>query len=567
MFPSYRHLIYPALLLLLCSLLYFPYLGSAPFFDKGEPREAMAVQDIVQRGDWLVPLKRAIDVPSKPPLFHWAAAAVSQVTGKLNETTMRMPSAVFATLGVLLLYFFARTVFTPDVGVLAGTILATTMVYQYQALDARVDMTLCFFVMVSLTLFYLLHRDLLHHPAWYYVFFVVTGIGTLAKGPLGVLLPLSVAGVFVLIKRRWDIMRRFCFHPGVVLMFVLAGGWYVVAVMRGGEGFFERQIVQENLSRFFGGSGHNHPVYYYLPYLLVQGLPWGLLLPVVLWDAFKNGSTHDDDALFLKVWFVAMFVFFSISIGKRSVYLLPLYPALSALTARWILTYDGVIGARLYYYRAVAVLTALIGLALLLIVIGQLWIDNPAMLLGPVEALLKPKDLANFKFVASELAVFGTRFAFATILSVLLWFSLATRLWSGRLRSSVPRFVLIALVACYMARAIVVPAIAETKSYRRFMLEVNRIVGRDDPLYLYRSSFNSDQVIFYRGRPVEILHAGPDRMGSQLGGENAYVILTEREWLALKKLRQDLPEPLLRSAGVGPEGEDRLVLTRVRHLS
>jgi len=49
------------LLAALCGTLYFPYLGSTPFFDKGEPREALAVQDIVQRGEWLVPLKRATD--------------------------------------------------------------------------------------------------------------------------------------------------------------------------------------------------------------------------------------------------------------------------------------------------------------------------------------------------------------------------------------------------------------------------------------------------------------------------------------------------------------------------
>jgi hypothetical protein len=37
-------------LVALCGAIYFPYLGNTPFFDKGEPREALAVQDIVQRG-------------------------------------------------------------------------------------------------------------------------------------------------------------------------------------------------------------------------------------------------------------------------------------------------------------------------------------------------------------------------------------------------------------------------------------------------------------------------------------------------------------------------------------
>src|SRR6187402_1152482 len=98
-------------LLALCGVLYCPYLGNTPLFDKGEPREALAVQDIVQRGEWLFPLKRATAIPSKPPLFHWSAALVSEITGVLNETTIRFPSALYATLGVLLIYGFGRKLY------------------------------------------------------------------------------------------------------------------------------------------------------------------------------------------------------------------------------------------------------------------------------------------------------------------------------------------------------------------------------------------------------------------------------------------------------------------------
>ena len=125
-------------------------------------------------------------------------------------------------------------------------------------------MTLCFFLMVSLGLFYSLYRGLLTREIWYYVFFSVVGISVLAKGPLGIVLPALVVGVFVVLKKRWDLVSTFCLHPGVVLMLILGSGWYVIAVTRGGEGFFDRQIIEENLSRFAGGSGHNHPPYLYL---------------------------------------------------------------------------------------------------------------------------------------------------------------------------------------------------------------------------------------------------------------------------------------------------------------
>jgi 4-amino-4-deoxy-L-arabinose transferase-like glycosyltransferase len=107
-----------AVLTALCGALYFPYLGATPLFDKGEPREALAVQDIVERGEWLVPLKRATDIPSKPPLFHWSAAVTARVAGQLNESTLRFPSAAYATFGVLLLYFLGRKLFGPEVALL-----------------------------------------------------------------------------------------------------------------------------------------------------------------------------------------------------------------------------------------------------------------------------------------------------------------------------------------------------------------------------------------------------------------------------------------------------------------
>jgi hypothetical protein len=544
--------------------LYFPYLGAAPFFNKGEPREAMAVQDIVRRGEWLVPLKRATDVPSKPPLFHWSAAAVYYLTGELDETTVRLPSALFATAGVLLLYFFARRLFTAEIALLAGAVLATTMIYQDQALDARVDMTLCFFVLLSLMLFYLLYRKILTRPGWYYVFFAVTGIGTLAKGPLGLLLPGLVAGVFLLLKGRLDLLRKFCFHPGVVLMLSLAAAWYVIAVNRGGEGFFDRQIVNENLRRFAGGSGHTHPLYYYIPYLFAQGLPWAIFLPVALWECFKKRSIRDDDSFFIKLWFAVMFAFFSVSLGKRPVYLLPLYPALAVLTATWLVKHNPVMGAKLYYYRALAFFAVLTGALLLLVVVGKLWHHNPGFLFSPVESLLRPKDRANFILISSELAAFGAPFAVAALVSALLWFSLARCLWSQRMLAAAAHLVVLTVVFSFITRALVVPKIAEAMSYRPFMSQVNQLIGPADRLYLYRASFNSDQVVFYRGRPVETLdRASPYTSGSAREAE-VYVIMTQREWLRLRKLNAHLPAPLLRSIATGPEGDTPLVLLKSR---
>jgi 4-amino-4-deoxy-L-arabinose transferase-like glycosyltransferase len=558
---EHSSILHLALLAGLCSVLYFPYLGSIPFFDKGEPREALAVQDIVQRGEWLVPLKRATDIPSKPPLFHWSAALVTRLTGSLTEATIRFPSALYATLGLFLIYWLGRKIFDARTALLGAAILGTMMVYQDQALSARVDMTLCFCVTLSLALFYALYRGHLKNPLWFYVFYVVVGIGTLAKGPLGLVLPGLVAGSFALLDRRWDLVRKFAFHPGVVLTLVFAAGWYVIAVTRGGEGFFDRQILQENLSRFVGGSGHSHPVYYYIPYLFTQSLLWGLFLPVLLWDLFKNGFRSGGDVLFLKLWFLIMFLFFSVSVGKRPVYLLPLYPALSLLLAEWFYHASSSSKARLITYRSIGVLTAITGGLLLVITLGALWSHDPGWFFAPIEVLLKPKDRANMLAVRSQLENFGWIFTLLSVSAAVLWLSLTRLLWAGEMSAVAHRLVIVSIIHGVIGWSVVMPVIAKQRSYRDFMAEVNERVKPEDKLYIY-GRFNSDPVVFYRGRAIEELEQPLAKMIGKVANGDGYVIMPERALKEIQKATGNLPQALLKSAGTGPENDARLVLVQ-----
>jgi len=555
---SATHLI---ILIILCGILYFPYLGNTPFFDKGEPREALAVQDIVQRGEWLFPLKRATAIPSKPPLFHWSAALTAQVTGKLDEATIRFPSALYATLGVLCLYILGRKLYGGEVALLAGAILATTLIYENQALSARVDMTLSFFVTASLLLFYALYRGLLVHRLWYFLLYALVGIGTLAKGPLGLLLPGLVIAVFLAVKRRWDLFVKFAFHPGVIVTLLLAVGWYSMAISRGGEGFLNRQLLQENFERFFGGSGHSHSFYYYLPYLFSLGVPWCLFLPFVLWDSFRSAVLADDDRLFFIVWLTGMFIFFSASMGKRPVYLLPLYPAVSLLTAVWFYGHAAAGGVRLWLFRAIALFAAVTGVLLLFVALGDLWVHDPSWFFSPIQRLLKPKDRANFEVVRSELANFGWRFDLLATGSALLWLSLGYCLWTNRLRLAAQQLVLVSLLFGIVSRGFVVPEIADSKSYREFVAEIGRRLKPNEKIYLY-GEFNSDPVIFYFGGVIETLEQTPATVAGKIGSGDAYLIMPEQAWREIQKAKEDLPAPLLVSKGKGPEGDARLVLVR-----
>ena len=74
------------------------------------------VRDIVLEGRWLLPLRAGEQIASKPPLFHWFAAGASILRGEMTEASIRFPSALFATLGVFLCYFFGRRLYDPKQG-------------------------------------------------------------------------------------------------------------------------------------------------------------------------------------------------------------------------------------------------------------------------------------------------------------------------------------------------------------------------------------------------------------------------------------------------------------------
>jgi len=544
-------------LLVICGLLFFSNLATFPFFNKGEPREGLVVQHIVNQGNWLFPLKMGSEIPSKPPLFHWLGAFISIVWGDVTEATVRFPSALLATLGILAVYFLGRKLFGPEIGLLGGVILATSMEYQHLAISARVDMTLTLFVTASLVLFFALYRGYLTGVVWNYVFYLILGVGVLAKGPISLILSGMVIVCFLVLRKRWNYLYLLCFHRGVILTVMVALSWYVLALLEGGEEFFNRQIMHENLSRFFisgeGGSGHQKPFYYYLPYLFSEGLPWSLFFPFMVVEWFKGRRFADEGFLFLAVWTVVVFVFFSLSAGKRPPYILPLFPPLSLLVALWFYRSNGVGKGEKLGLRLLGVGSLAVGVVLLVSTLRWLWDGEPAWFLSAVMPVLKPKDQANLLIVKEGLVQAGWGFAFFMILSSLFWIALSHSLWTLRIRALTSSLALISLFSGFFSQNVLLPSIAEAKSYSPFMQEVNRLV-KGGRVYLCQGAFDSGQVIFYRGKNIPVLQCTSREMADRLRNTGDYFIMSERDW------QGTLPALLLKSKGSGPDGKAHLVL-------
>jgi hypothetical protein len=558
-----RHI---AILAAVCAMVFFANLGAIPFYDKGEPREALVVRDIVLNGNWIFPLKRGQEIPSKPPLFHWAGALASLARGHMTEATVRFPSALFASLGVFLVYVVGRKLYDPLTGLFAGLILATMMVYQTAAVEARVDMTLTFWSTLTLVLFYGLYGGFLKPPLWTYGFFLAAGIGVLAKGPVSLILCALVIAFFLAARKRWDWLWKLGLHPGVLLAVAVFSLWYGSALWFGGEKFFGLQFVKENFARFFvhdeGGTGHQKPFYYFIPYVFTLGFPWTLLLPFILFDYFRWKRFKDDPALFLGIWVAVIFIFFSLSAGKRPPYILPLYPPLALLMAAgvrsWQLrTHPAPPGLRLTGWFAVV-----IGALLALLGLSSVFGHDPFATFRFIESRLKPSDAQQLQMILGLIGSSGMLGPAFLLVSALLWFLTAWSVFKGRWTAFVTQLATILVLSIALIHGVWMPVVASQESYKSFVEAVERDYGKDQTMYVFPRNLDYTSLIFYGGDRFQLLAWDTDVLLEKLERTGDYIIVGEKESKTIAAHSSLSFTPLMRSQGTGPERNNPLLLFR-----
>lgn len=333
-----------AFLLGFCLVIYFLNLGRWDLWNPDEPRYAQVAREMVDGGDWVLMHVNGKTYEDKPPLFFWFIAFSSFLWQGFSSFSVRFPSALFGTLTVLLTFFLGRKLFGSRTGFLSALILATSFDFAYLSTRANIDATLTFLTTASLFFFF---QWYLHQQAEgveerdkrslsVYGFYICMALATLAKGPVGLVLPLLVSLSYLFVQRDWKAMKRMRLLTGMILVLVIVLSWYIPAAWKGGQNFINVTLLHHTIDRFAKGSSHIRPIYYYFANFPVDFMPWFLFLPgAIIYGLLKKREGVPKEFLFLLVWFVAIFLFFSFSKGKRTLYLLPLYPAVSLLVGKF----------------------------------------------------------------------------------------------------------------------------------------------------------------------------------------------------------------------------------------
>jgi 4-amino-4-deoxy-L-arabinose transferase-like glycosyltransferase len=345
------------LLAVVCLFLFFFSLGAFGLVGADEPRYAQIAREMFARHDWIVPTLNVAPWLEKPPLLYWKIIGSYTMFG-VHDWAARVPSAGFATVLVLAVFFFMRW-FRPGTELDAALITASMAAVIGFARGASTDMPLSATFSIALLAWWAWHET--SKKLWLAAFFLLLALGAMDKGPVAPALAVLIVAAYSWVRHDGKIFVRSLWLPGFALFFVCVLPWYVAIQMKAPQ-FFRVFFVEHNLERF--GTNlyqHSQPFWYYIPVFLLCTLPWTIFTIPALVDAARASSkklsgsegarpvadsapsnqpesaiAHDELPVFLLLWIVIPVVFFSISRSKLPGYILPAIPPAALITAEFL---------------------------------------------------------------------------------------------------------------------------------------------------------------------------------------------------------------------------------------
>jgi 4-amino-4-deoxy-L-arabinose transferase-like glycosyltransferase len=319
----------------LCLTLFFVGLGARPLYNQDEGMHAATSKSMVVSGDWITPEVNGKPFYDKPAFHNWLISLSFLVFG-FNEFGARLPNAVMGLATVLATYFLGRRLYGPITGFMAGVVLATALEFFALSRIVMHDMSLAFFVTLGLALFYRGYDSAKDSQRWFLLCYILFGLAILTKGPLGGLVPGGIILLFLALRQRLGLLRRMSLAKGGGLCLMVAAPWFI-AMSLANPAYAHYFFVDLNIGSVVSHQSHHpEPFYYYAWTLLAGFFPWSLFLPAALVRAWRRRSEDPSgEGTFLLAWTGVWFLTFSIAESKLSTYILPLYPAVALLVARF----------------------------------------------------------------------------------------------------------------------------------------------------------------------------------------------------------------------------------------
>ncbi len=310
-----------------------------------EPRFALIAKDMVETGQWLFPMRGHELYPDKPPLFMWSIAIFYALTGSLYVAFL-LPSAIAGTVTVLAVFDICRRLWGRREAWWAAGLLLASVQFVLQAKSAQIDASVCMWV--TLGCYGLMRATLCQegHITWWLAGCVAMGLGIMTKGvgflALLMLLPYALVlwrqtPVKILPKRyHWG-----WWATGVLTMLITLMLWLLPMLLAvdgrldpAYNAYRDNILMKQTVTRYANSWHHIKPFWYFL----INVVPWAWLPLVALlpwqWPHWRSAWRNNDARIIMPLGYVLLvLMFFSMSPGKRGVYILPALPMLALAMA------------------------------------------------------------------------------------------------------------------------------------------------------------------------------------------------------------------------------------------
>ncbi len=318
------------ILSLLCGYLFFFQSGRMALTDPDEAFYAQTAKEMLARNEWITPYLYDKPQFEKPILFYWLVELSYKIFG-VNEFAARFPSAVFALLGIIAVYFLGRFLFGGRAGMLSAAILATNIEYIILARACVTDMVLSTFMLFGVLFFfcgYLKGKD-----RFYLLSAASFALATLTKGPVAIILPGGAIIIYLFLVKDLKALKKISVLWAALVFIAVAAPWYLLAYKIHGKAFIDAFFGFHNVTRFLE-SEHKmgSQVYYNIPVIFGGFFPWSVFLPAGFWHIFKRGQNGHKGLVFALIWFFVIFLFFTASSTKLPTYIFPLFFSLALIT-------------------------------------------------------------------------------------------------------------------------------------------------------------------------------------------------------------------------------------------
>ena len=432
-----------------CFLTLTYKLGEVPPYHADENFYVESSLRMVESGDYITPVYHEKKRFAKPILYYWMVVSSFKVFG-VSLASARIPSAIFGTLSIGLIFLLGRKLFDSRVGLFSSFILPTIYLHFQISRWSTTDMALSFFILLGLYLFVLLYKTNFQKNTYAYLFYISMGLGFMVKGPPAILIPsLTILGFLIVTKRRsW--FADLHIGKGLIILSIIILPWFVAMFRMHGEEFTSHIIGAEIKNRL----AHTTPFsFYYVGVLFRYQLPWslfflfavlkqfGFLEPINSKDMgfierikglgkkftkhtkllFKEGN---ESLAFCYTWIAVCLVLFILLRVEHSRYMLPCFSAVSILTAKMFAdAEEASLKSRFTSLNLPIILTVLIFLALSILTGLGIFIHGSspsAVFILPAILLLGASTLIWFvRLKSSERVVFPMALVLALTFSSL----------------------------------------------------------------------------------------------------------------------------------------------------